>query len=107
MPKQSFRYGPHPYQPQRLLDWQALVSWAAKQQMFGRHPVAYPVKVTIWFYRKRMGKCDLDNLSKAVLDAMNGIVFEDDSLVVELHLFKFFCSMEQHVPGIVVFVEEP
>jgi Holliday junction resolvase RusA-like endonuclease len=89
------------------LDWQQTVSWAAKQQMAGRPPVVYPVKVTIWFYRKRQGKCDLDNLSKAVLDALNGIVFEDDSQVVELHLFKYFCNMGQHVPGIVVIVEEP
>jgi Holliday junction resolvase RusA-like endonuclease len=33
-------------------------------------------------------KPDVDNYAKAVLDAMNGIVFKDDSLVVDLRVRK-------------------
>lgn len=31
---------------------------------------------------------DIDNLNKAVLDSMNGIVFKDDTQVVNAHLVK-------------------
>ena len=37
---------------------------------------------------KRFG--DIDNLSKSILDGLNGIAFEDDSQVAELHASKFF-----------------
>ena len=33
-------------------------------------------------------KPDLDNLQKALLDAMNGIVFEDDSQVADIRAVK-------------------
>jgi Holliday junction resolvase RusA-like endonuclease len=33
-------------------------------------------------------KPDLDNLAKTVLDGMNGIVYQDDSQIVELHISK-------------------
>jgi len=73
-----------------------------------RKPIDGPVKVTVvcWFARpaSHLGKGgktkpkaplapgknlgDVDNLAKAVLDAMTGIVFHDDSQVVELLTLK-------------------
>lgn len=35
-------------------------------------------------------KPDLDNIAKAVLDALNTIVFKDDSQIVELTVKKFY-----------------
>lgn len=35
-------------------------------------------------------KNDLDNLAKTALDAMNGVMFEDDGQVVELHCVKVY-----------------
>jgi Holliday junction resolvase RusA-like endonuclease len=35
-------------------------------------------------------KPDLDNLCKAVLDALNGIAYHDDKQIVELHLSKAY-----------------
>lgn len=32
--------------------------------------------------------CDIDNLTKSVLDAMNGIVYADDRYIEELHVRK-------------------
>lgn len=37
---------------------------------------------------KPTGKPDLDNVAKAVLDALNGIAYTDDSKVTELHVSK-------------------
>jgi len=37
----------------------------------------------------RTKKPDADNLAKAILDALNGIVYHDDSQVVDLHVRKF------------------
>lgn len=49
-----------------------------------------PVVATIDFYRKRKptSRSDIDNMIKAILDSCNGIVFEDDSQVVEIHCRK-------------------
>ena len=51
------------------------------------------LKVTLHFYKParptaktRYG--DIDNLAKAVLDACNGILWLDDSQIVELHGYK-------------------
>lgn len=35
-------------------------------------------------------KPDVDNLAKAVTDAMNGVVYEDDSQIVELVCGKYY-----------------
>lgn len=50
-------------------------------------PRAGPVVVTVWAFRpRRIG--DLDNTLKATLDSLRGVVFVDDSQVVELHAFR-------------------
>lgn len=33
-------------------------------------------------------KPDLDNIAKAIMDGLNGIAYEDDAQVVELHIVK-------------------
>lgn len=38
-------------------------------------------------------KPDCDNISKACLDALNGVAFHDDSQVAELHVYKTFSEM--------------
>ncbi len=43
------------------------------------------------------GKPDLDNITKSVLDGMNGIAFRDDSLVVEMRLKKSFTEGMERV----------
>lgn len=52
------------------------------------HPYKKPLKleamVSVTMSSKRRKKVDLDNLVKAILDCLNGIVFEDDSQIVSL-----------------------
>jgi len=50
-------------------------------------------------------KPDLDNLAKAVLDAMNGLVFGDDSQVWRLILSKHYASGDRE-PHTAIRIEE-
>lgn len=46
------------------------------------------IKVTLaWHRATRAG--DLDNRAKACLDCLNGVLWSDDSQVVELHLYRY------------------
>ncbi len=102
-PKQSFRYGNrHGYQPERVTDWQDYVRYEAKAAMAGRPPFAGSLEVFIDFWLPDKRRRDLDNLSKGVLDACNGIVWVDDQQVTALHLVKHFNIQE---PGCTVGVE--
>lgn len=47
-------------------------------------------------------KPDLDNVAKAVLDALNGIAYDDDSAVVQL----IICKSYAYPPCVVVALEE-
>ncbi len=50
-------------------------------------PSGKPIAVTlVWYRSARRG--DLDNRAKVALDALNGIVWDDDAQVVELHLYR-------------------
>ncbi len=79
-----------------------MIRTAATDAMQGRVPVDVPVAVVIravfpvpasWSKKKQAAamtgelkpakKPDLDNIIKACTDAMNGVVFRDDSLIVK------------------------
>ena len=78
------------------------IQLAAKIAMAGRAPVEGPVLVTVLFRFGRpkshskaarsndnhKQKPDLDNLCKAVLDALNGICWTDDSQVCQIRASK-------------------
>lgn len=59
---------------------------------FRRQPFDKPLTVTLHFYRPRQTTAknfgDIDNLAKAVLDACNGVIWQDDRLITELHCYK-------------------
>ena len=54
----------------------------------GVHPLHGPVSVELRFYRSNRRRCDLDNLSKLVLDALNGIAYRDDAQIEHLDARK-------------------
>lgn len=53
----------------------------------GFNPIVGPVVVRSDVFRPQK-RGDLDNTMKVVLDALRGIAYEDDSQVVEIHLFR-------------------
>ena len=92
--KQSFRSTGkgRGYTPARIKAWQADVGWVAQQTMRNAGfdgPVANRgFHVNLDFQLGDNRRIDLDNLSKAVLDGLNGIVWDDDRNVIHLNLRK-------------------
>ncbi len=102
IPKQSFRYKKGGgYQPKRVTEWEQIVAWYALEAMWGNLLLEGDLKVELNFKRKNKRKCDLDNLSKAVLDACNGIVWEDDRQIIDLRITK---AHDKENPGVLVTV---
>lgn len=88
--------GCHVYTPQATIDEERALGQAYKGP---RHEG--PVSVRIDVFRALPGSRpkrvlgepdtmtpDIDNIAKAVLDGLNGIAYDDDKQVVELHVYK-------------------
>ena len=95
------------YSPKTTVDYESKVSKAAKQAMGSSEPLETPLAAYIYitlpipasYSKKRIAAClageerptkrsDIDNYCKAIFDGMNGIVYVNDSLVVNLHSTK-------------------
>lgn len=77
------------------------VATEAKVKHSLARPLAGPLSVLLAVYRpQRRG--DLDNALKVTLDALNGIAWEDDSQIEELHAMRF---EDKANPRVVVTVE--
>ena len=59
------------------------VGYKVTMHFFRSKPKSMPKKKNLWLTKK-----DLDKMVRNVLDGMTGIVFPDDSMVVELHASK-------------------
>ena len=113
----------HTYTPDTTRKYEALVTARAKEAMIGKRKIEKPnaVRVDIlaifpvpssWSKKRRIAalqgvehhvsKPDLDNVQKAILDGMNGIVFEDDSQVIDSRTRKAYGPE----PGVKVFIDE-
>ena len=64
--------------------YKVAAGWMARAA--GVEPLRGPVAVTLRVFRGRKAG-DLDNKIKVCLDSLNGIAWDDDSQVVELHAF--------------------
>ena len=103
------------YDPPKSRAYKQVVGLKGRSYMAKNHlaPCTEPLKVTLGFYfkppksysRKRLNaiqsrrelfvkKPDADNLSKIVLDGLNGICYVDDSQVVELNIIKQYADTD-------------
>lgn len=101
--------GKHPvvYTPTKTREWEQLIKLAAAGKV--KELMTGPIELDVEFYLPRpkslpnrityhTKRPDLDNLIKAVMDALNGVVWRDDSQVVEKHVYKYYaCSERPHV----------
>lgn len=107
--KQSFRAnrnGRGGFTPAYIKAWQSDVGWAAQQAMRARDLVdpieAQSFTVTLVFFLGDSRRIDLDNLSKAVQDGLNQVVWQDDQQNIRLVVDKYVCRTRQ---GVLVKVE--
>lgn len=65
------------------------VRWLALQQLRQRplRPLSGPVSLSVVACKLR-GNADLSNRIKVLEDALQGVAFEDDKQVVELHAYR-------------------
>ena len=97
------------YDPGTAEGWKSAIAIAAKEHI--QNPHAGPLLVTLEFFLQRpkahflrgvlrensphhhTGKPDVDNLAKAVLDALTTIVaWSDDAIISELHVRKRYAD---------------
>lgn len=88
------------YDPERCKAFKEAIAWHAKIITIEKglkEPVKNPVIMSLTFQmgerRKEKfhtGKPDIDNLAKAVKDALKGIIYCDDCQIVETHLKKTY-----------------
>jgi Holliday junction resolvase RusA-like endonuclease len=97
------------YTPEKTRSYEGMIRTAAMDEMAGRVPMDVPVKIELTaifaipasYSRKKRDaalagelkpakKPDADNIVKAWTDAMNGVVFRDDALIVQGSFTKVY-----------------
>jgi Holliday junction resolvase RusA-like endonuclease len=91
----SYRVGA--YDPNKSRTFKEVIAWNAKRAAMERglrEPTKAPIVIGLIFGMGQ-GKAsfhtkrpDIDNLAKAVKDALQGVIYADDSQIVEAHLYK-------------------
>lgn len=108
------------YTDSKTIEYETLVATKARIAMGSSEPLKSHLTVFLYlrytvppsYTKKRKESClngfeypkriDLDNCYKSITDAMNGIVYVDDSQIVEAHILK--CYAEE--PGANIMIQE-
>lgn len=80
--------------PQRTRDYESMVAEHALSALRVQHGGSWPMDarmhVMVDAYMPTRRLVDVDNLAKAALDAMNGVVYDDDSQVSRLTIERHY-----------------
>ena len=114
------------YTPKETKDYETLVRTCYKQKYSNKEPIPAktPVEVEIYAYFKipknmpkkqkeliennelfPTVKPDSDNISKIILDALNGVAYYDDNQVTDLTIYKQYATTDEKV-GVLVKIKE-
>lgn len=114
------------YTPKETKDYETLVRTCYKQKYSNKEPIPAktPVEVEIYAYFKipksmpkkqkeliennelfPTVKPDGDNISKIILDALNGVAYYDDNQVTDLTIYKQYATTDEKV-GVLVKIKE-
>ena len=89
------------YEPKKITEYKKAIAAVAKLAMKDSEPMTGELSAVIRLYRKykrcsrRFG--DFDNLAKAVLDALNKIVYDDDAQIVKCTIEKYTDKLNPRV----------
>jgi len=118
----SGRRSVHTYTPKSTKEWEQEIAWAYKS-LYKGHCFHKPsvLRMVIDAYlsipgskSKKMkekmkagevrpiGKRDVDNIAKAVADAGNGLIYDDDTQIVEMTVRKFYSDE----PRVEIYISE-
>lgn len=90
----------HVYTPLKTAVFEESIRYMAKTKA-PKEPLSGPVEVHLWFVMPEVqshnkyhhvARPDLDNLIKAVCDALNGIVWKDDCQIAHLRATKTYAA---------------
>lgn len=104
------------YDPKKSKDWKEMVGWQGKEikKKNGWAMIEGPIEASIKFMLQRpkslpkrieyhVKKPDCENLSKAIFDALEGIMYKNDSQIWKLSIEKHY---ETALPGVSVVLRE-
>mgnify|MGYP003338581386 FL=1 len=98
------------YTDSKTIEYETLVAMKARQAIGASEPLKGALSVFLYlrysipssYTKKRKEAClnglefpkriDIDNVYKSITDAMNGIVYLDDSQIVEAHIKKVYAE---------------
>ena len=99
------------YTDKQTTDYEAVIKSYAAHAMGSSDPLETAVSVFLYvrlavpqsYSKKRTEAClsslekpckkpDIDNIAKTYLDAMNGVIFKDDTQVIDLHVKKVYSA---------------
>lgn len=90
-PPSSNRYWRHAqgrtYLSTQAIAYRATVFGIALREVRPPRQLVGPLSITLKWYRKRAAG-DLDNRLKQLFDALQGVLYEDDSQIVEIHAYR-------------------
>ena len=82
---------PTMYMTKACSDLKESYQWEVKSQ-WKKEPLTGDVKLEVKLFFGTKRKADIDNFNKLWGDALSGIVYEDDSQITVLHLYKDYCK---------------
>jgi Holliday junction resolvase RusA-like endonuclease len=101
--KQSFRYTKTGirYQTKEVKEWQKLVAEYAKEA-WHEPPIKTRLQAEITYYLPR-NYADMDNLSKAILDALQKVIYHNDNQIYKLSAIKV---VDKNItPGVLIKID--
>lgn len=106
IPKQSVRFGYRKgYTPKRIKSYEKKIEQVVQQFATQNFEDAL-LTVELWFYRENRIRTDCDNLAKPVMDAMEGILFDNDNQVMDLNIRKRFDKQNPRIEVAIALFEE-